>query len=44
MVKPDTDIKLERTGSTSDKSGNVFFHVINSEGIKAISKGWAEIV
>ena len=42
MVLPGSEIRLQAYGSKADKhSGNIFFDVINQEGDKAISHGYA---
>lgn len=45
MIKPGTDIKLVHSANQMDKGGkNIFFQVLNSEGERAISGGYAELL
>ena len=45
MVRPGTGIRLQAYGSKGgDRAGNLFFDVINAEGQKAISHGYALLV
>ena len=44
MVLPGSEIKLKvYAGKEDDPAGNFYFDVINQEGKKAISQGWAKI-
>ena len=44
MVIPGTDITVQRSGKRDTENGSdIFFHVVNGDGVKAISHGYAEI-
>jgi hypothetical protein len=45
MVKPGTDINLIHSASSKKNGGkDIFFNVLNSEGERAISRGYADIL
>ena len=44
MVTPGTNITVQQTGRRGKENGaDIFFHVMNGDGLKAISHGYAEI-